>query len=237
MFFIYSVALQSILGFAPLLPVTASYHSVLVRRDRKERLKTSVPHVIAVYLFCLTLVAILTATGIPAVDNLAFSPKINPIPFVEISEYPVNYMLNVMLFVPFGFLLPVLWKKFEKMRFVLLFGAFFSLSIEIFQLFNLRVTDIDDLLMNTVGAIVGYLLFLCAKRIAPKILIFSIASENHWKWEPYCCFAFAWIIMIFIQPYIPIWQMGPPLLPGGLSSVGPDSVSQMKTLLLSLLLH
>ena len=209
MFFIYSVALQSILGFAPLLPVTASYHSVLIRKDRKERLKTSVPHVVAAYLFCLALVATLSVVGMPAVHDLAFSPIINPVPFAEISENPIHYMLNVMQFVPFGFMLPMLWKKFEKLGFVLLFGSLFSLSIEIFQSFCVRVTDIDDLIMNTAGTLVGYLLFLCAKRIVPKISVFSIVSENHWKWEPYFYFAFAWFIMIFIQPYFLIWHMGP----------------------------
>ena len=217
MFLIYSIALQSALGFGPMLPVTASYHSVLVKKDRKERLKTSVPHMIAAYLFCLALIAILSVIGAPAVHDLAFNPMINPVPFADISENPVHYMLNVIHFVPFGFLLPILWKKFEKLYFVLLFGALFSLSIEIFQLFCIRVTDIDDFLMNTIGTLVGYLLYLCAKRIFPKISVFSVASENHYKWEPYFYFAFAWVIMIFIQPYFLIWQMGPPISPGGLS--------------------
>lgn len=47
-------------------------------------------------------------------------------------------------------------------------GFLFSLFIEAAQLFSFRATDIDDLLMNTMGTWLGYLLFLAINRIFPR---------------------------------------------------------------------
>ena len=59
---------------------------------------------------------------------------------------------------------------------VLLIGMLSSLAIEIMQLFNWRVSDIDDLLMNTLGAVIGFFLF----RLVDMIIhgIYSIFAHN-----------------------------------------------------------
>ena len=44
-----------------------------------------------------------------------------------------------------------------------------SLAIEICQLFCYRATDVDDLIMNTLGTLVGYLIWLLYKRVFQKI--------------------------------------------------------------------
>ena len=68
----------------------------------------------------------------------------------------MTYILNIIMFMPLGFLLPLIWKNFRNAKKVVLMGFLMSLAIEICQLFNLRATDIDDLMMNTLGALVGY---------------------------------------------------------------------------------
>lgn len=47
---------------------------------------------------------------------------------------------------------------------VLLFGFGTSFAIEVLQMFCGRTTDVDDLLMNTLGALIGYWMFLAAER-------------------------------------------------------------------------
>lgn len=89
--------------------------------------------------------------------------NINIIPFF--SEIKVTYYLNILMFMPLGFLLPLIWKTYRKFIKVLIFGFGMSFSIEILQLINSRVTDIDDLLMNSLGTCIGYLLFYLIKRI------------------------------------------------------------------------
>lgn len=68
----------------------------------------------------------------------------------------MTYILNIIMFMPLGFLLPAYLGKFQKCKKSSIDGILMSLAIEICQLFNIRTTDIDDLLMNTLGALVGY---------------------------------------------------------------------------------
>lgn len=71
----------------------------------------------------------------------------------------IPYLLNIVMFLPLGFLVPLIWKQMANLIRILELGLGFSLFIEISQLLNNRSTDIDDLLMNTLGALSGYLLY------------------------------------------------------------------------------
>ena len=63
----------------------------------------------------------------------------------------------IILFVPSGIILPIVYKRLNTFWKVLLAGIGISLCIEIIQLpFSVRATDIDDLILNTIGVIVGY---------------------------------------------------------------------------------
>lgn len=74
----------------------------------------------------------------------------------------INIVGNIVLFIPIGILIPILWKI--KDRYVILIGFLISLSIEITQLFLDRVTDVDDLILNTLGVIIGLLVYKCVKK-------------------------------------------------------------------------
>lgn len=68
-----------------------------------------------------------------------------------------NLAGNVLVFVPFGFLFPLVAREGERF-FVMLLNAFvFVLGIEVFQLFSaFGAFDIDDILLNCLGASLGY---------------------------------------------------------------------------------
>ncbi|MGL9748053.1 hypothetical protein IGI50_001986 [Enterococcus sp. DIV0170] len=85
------------------------------------------------------------------------------------SEVGLLNILNIIMFVPFGFLLPLIWSQYRALRSVVFLGFEFSLMIELLQLFNRRATDIDDLLMNTLGALVGFLFWQLSKKIINKV--------------------------------------------------------------------
>ncbi len=69
-------------------------------------------------------------------------------------------LLNILLFVPLGFILPAIFKLFTKIYFMIPFGLIISLIIETTQYFTgLGVFDVDDLLFNTLGTALGALLF------------------------------------------------------------------------------
>ncbi len=72
-----------------------------------------------------------------------------------------NVLLNVAMFGPLGFLLPMLGKKFRKWYWTIPSGLGTSLAIELCQLALGRgICDVDDLFCNTVGAVIGYLLIM-----------------------------------------------------------------------------
>ena len=76
-----------------------------------------------------------------------------------------NLIGNIVVFVPYGFLFPCVLKKGSNV-FVMLLNAFlFVTGIEIFQLFSaFGAFDVDDILLNCVGAVIGYLLYLILRR-------------------------------------------------------------------------
>jgi glycopeptide antibiotics resistance protein len=72
----------------------------------------------------------------------------------------VNIAGNVAAFVPFGLILPVIGRHFRSMWKVTGLGLLLSLSVELLQLVTkVGCCDVDDLLLNTIGALTGYLVF------------------------------------------------------------------------------
>lgn len=73
---------------------------------------------------------------------------------------------NVFCFVPFGFFLPVVSRRGRRWYNTLLMGFFLSFCIETVQLiFKVGSFDVDDLFLNTVGAILGFFLYKKVQRI------------------------------------------------------------------------
>lgn len=76
------------------------------------------------------------------------------------------FLGNVGIFLPIGFFAALLWRQGSLWRSTLT-GFLTSLSIETIQLFIDRGTDLDDLILNTVGAAAGYLLYRLLRAITP----------------------------------------------------------------------
>ena len=83
---------------------------------------------------------------------------INLLPFSRQIDI-AGYLLNIVLLVPFGLLAPLIWPRLRSAGRTAAAGALFSLLIEISQLFTNRSPDVDDLLLNTLGAVLGWLLY------------------------------------------------------------------------------
>ena len=149
------------------------------------------------FLFSVYLAAVYHLTGLPTVQFITFDVTVNLIPFKEVRKEQVLSVLNVAMFVPLGFFLPLLWKKYQNILRTLLFGLGATVTIELMQLLTLRITDINDLITNTLGAFLGYLLFLCANR---RISGFpQPQSENTDLWQILFLTGGA---MFFLQPLL-----------------------------------
>lgn len=108
-----------------------------------------------------------------------FNPDINLIPFSD--GFSLGFILNIILFIPLGFLCPIISKSYQCIKNTFLIGSGLSLSIEIVQLFTLyRATDIDDLITNVAGTLIGYLGFrLIYKRVITKSHSVSDSREAY----------------------------------------------------------
>jgi glycopeptide antibiotics resistance protein len=83
---------------------------------------------------------------------------------------------NIVLFLPLGFLLPLVWKKINSFTSIFFIALLYSALIEFLQYIErsfgaYRSVDIDDVILNTLGALLGWY-FLCLLRwifgIKPK---------------------------------------------------------------------
>ena len=173
----------SITWFISTLPFLIPYHILLTSQSKKIGYKLSIEHIVIVYIFVYYLTGVLSFTGIPSIKDIVqnsfgiITPKglnfppdeINLIPFRWITEGVRPYIENILLFIPLGFMLPCIWKKYEGLWQTALSGITFSLIIELSQLFNRRITDIDDLLMNTLGALIGWVIFRLLQEYLAKL--------------------------------------------------------------------
>lgn len=144
------------------LPVLAVLDIIFCRR--MVRIKKA-----GCLLFVVYLSAVCSIVGFPGITSLTVDITYNLIPFADIASGFERYielsLLNILLFLPLGILLPFLWKEFRSLKNIILFGAGLSFVIEVLQLFTFRASDVDDLIMNTGGTVIGYgLITLCTGR-------------------------------------------------------------------------
>ena len=72
-----------------------------------------------------------------------------------------NVIGNIVVFVPLGIFLPKLFLRCRKLLAVLVISLEVSLAVELVQLLTkVGSFDVDDLLLNTVGGVLGYLIYM-----------------------------------------------------------------------------
>ncbi len=99
------------------------------------------------------------------------SERVNLVPFRVLSEWlahPLNFFGNVLLFMPLGFfevLLHPSRARGQQLLRAAAVSAGISLFVEFAQLFNYRVPDVDDIILNTIGGVSGCLLCMLQQKI------------------------------------------------------------------------
>lgn len=133
-----------------------------------------------IVVFHITLLPLpLDKIGVESLQMIAKNNSyINFIPFVDFLQYDkrsfiIQVIGNIAMFVPLGFLLPLSFDKCKQMTKTVKYSFLTSLIIELLQLIiciflikaPFRVFDINDLILNTFGAILGYILYLILKSL------------------------------------------------------------------------
>ena len=99
----------------------------------------------------------------------------NFIPFKEVTRYSFgsnlfykNVVGNILLFMPYGFFVSY-YLRLDKKRLAFLLIFIVSLSIECVQLLIGRCFDVDDILLNLVGGMIGYYVYRLLDLITDKM--------------------------------------------------------------------
>ena len=131
----------------------------------------------AVFVIYLLLLIYLTLFS-QYFGRVDFHRSINLIPLSTIHRYlscwylgvaKVNLMGNIFAFIPFGLLLPMAAKKLRFLS-ILIYLFFVSAAIEIIQyLLGVGVSDIDDIILNLAGGIIGWLIFKVFQKISSRL--------------------------------------------------------------------
>ncbi|MGP1569711.1 MAG: VanZ family protein [Eubacteriales bacterium] len=116
------------------------------------------------FLFATYIMAVFFITDVGTVfDGFANGIDTDPLKFnlkpFSRHIYTPAYFANVLMFVPFGFFSSIIERKDIGIFRAAVEGFFFSLIIELSQVLNDRYTDVDDLIMNTSGAVLGYMVY------------------------------------------------------------------------------
>jgi glycopeptide antibiotics resistance protein len=170
--------LLSILGLNLFfLPIWFFYRLYLNKKDRRRKVSREIRlFVLVEYFVCLAAVTIVplpfSKVGTPYL-NLDFFHQTyynflsawNHTSSRTVLNESENLLGNVILFLPMGFLLPLLFSRYRNFILLFLTAFFCSFSIEAIQYFISinwgynRIADIDDLVLNVSGALLGYFFY------------------------------------------------------------------------------
>lgn len=107
----------------------------------------------------------------------------NFIPFKEMFRYRIfsklffkNVVGNMLMFLPYGFFVSY-FLKLNKSKIIFILSFIVSLTIETTQLIIGRVFDVDDIMLNIVGAFAGYILYRIFHNVKDKLP--SILKNNY----------------------------------------------------------
>lgn len=130
------------------------------------------------------------------VDYNTLGGGVNIIPFQEISRYSIsselflmNVIGNIALFIPFGFIINTYFKT-KKVWTTLISALIVSTTIEFVQKQIGRSFDIDDILLNTIGCIIGFLIYKLYSKIPENF-------KKTWIYNLICVLILVIIVLLY----------------------------------------
>lgn len=190
---------RALSGYVFMIPGLIAYFCLLSVSRRKQKPL----HILTCCVFSFYLFLVIAATGIGNTAASSFSPEIILIPFRDIFIAPRHFILNIVAFVPFGVFLPLLYKRCYNMKITTVTGFLFSLCIELVQMFGWGVTEIDDLIANTLGVCLGYCSYCLIRKVLHKDFGKQFQTVNISDLaELFLLLICTFMIMALVQPMI-----------------------------------
>ena len=85
---------------------------------------------------------------------------------------------NILLFIPLGFFLPLTLGKFRTFKQTTLSALGLTCCIEFSQYFIGRSADIDDVITNFIGAVIGYGIYKIAEKLLQQTVFWQKLLDN-----------------------------------------------------------
>lgn len=168
---------------------------IIINKEKVELHKELLKLFFVIYILCLFQVV--------SQKDVSYG-GINYIPFREMFRYmPGTYLFyknilgNMLLFLPFGFFVSY-FLNVKKAMIVVILSIIASSSIEITQLYIGRVFDVDDILLNISGALIGYFIY----RIMFK---FSLKIPEKLKQEWILVVAIIILVLLLVR-FVVVWK-------------------------------
>jgi len=145
--------------------------SLSTDRDLKHQFIKKLPFLLVFYIYIFLLAGL---TFLSRVPGSRFEVNLKVFGTITNNIYGNRYVVeNIFMFIPLGMLFPLLWKRLNSAINCLIVGFFFSLLIEVSQYVTKRgYFQVDDLIFNTLGALLGFYVLSGLKAL------FSKAAEN-----------------------------------------------------------
>lgn len=157
-YLVFGVLGLFILGFIGILGYFVMYKKMLGGKK-----SISKKQVIFGGLFTIYMIMVIGVTFLSRGSYYKGSANLDFLSSYKEAWYSLNFrawqyiVLNIFMFAPFGFLLPLLNKQFQKMRYTFIATLLFTLLIEAFQYISGKgIFELDDIFNNTLGGIIGY---------------------------------------------------------------------------------
>lgn len=183
---------------------TIIYSIILVKYFNKENIKYSKLFIGGLFVFAVYVFLVIDITGPGHIRSMGVERErvISLVPF-KFQGNLFGMVANTILFIPLGAFLPSLWSKFERGLNTFLLGFSLSLVIELLQLLNARATDIDDLIMNTLGTVIGFLIYkLLFEKVTRKLKINSLSNKVWVKFNGEILIVLMMGLSFFIAPFV-----------------------------------
>ncbi len=192
---IYSTLIEMMAAAVFIIPIWCIYNRLWIHNWKR---------MIGYMVFGCYLAAVLSLVGFPDITFVKMDFNVNMIPFAGMAEDFTNTCLNVLLFIPFGFFLPILWSRFRDIRHAAFAGFLASFLIEVSQIFTFRSTDINDIITNTAGTAIGYFIARWITDGFRKRTMSDSGSSDF-----YVISGSVVGIMFFLQPFVSfrLWEM------------------------------
>ena len=168
-----------------------------IKRNKEEKFLNFREVMSLMFKFYILMVIIVTFFPL-VIGGYIGKPSMNIVPVfntikdiyevpIEMESYMVRFWIknilgNILLLLPLGIFIPMFFKRLRSFKSTVITCALVSLSIEVVQYIsmyfgNFRSCDIDDIILNTLGGMIGFIIYKVIDKKADLRIEFSVREE------------------------------------------------------------